>query len=58
MVTLTISIKEEIYDRIRDIEVETEKTKQEIIRQLIQFGFAYCEKEKINKEPIRRNINR
>jgi len=52
MVTLTVSMPDEMYDRIRDIEVETEKTKQNIIRQLIQYGFAYIEKEKLEKEVL------
>ena len=53
MVTLTVSMPDEMYDRIRDIEVETEKTKQNIIRQLIQYGFAYIEKEKLEKKVLR-----
>lgn len=50
MVTLTISIDEQTYDRIRDIEVESSKSKQAIIRQLIKYGFAYLEKEKLETE--------
>lgn len=50
MVTITISIKDEQYDIIRDIEVESKKNKSEIIRQLIQYGLAYIEKEKLDNE--------
>lgn len=50
MVTLTISISEEFYDKIRDIQVESGKNKQIIIRQLIKYGFAYIEKEKLERE--------
>lgn len=50
MVTLTISISEEAYDKIRDIQVECGNNKQTIIRRLIQYGFAYLEKEKLERE--------
>jgi len=50
MISFTLSIDEETFDRIRDIEVETKKNKQQIIRQLVQFGFAHIAKEQAEKE--------
>ena len=50
MISFTLSIDEETFDKIRDIEVESKKNKQQIIRQLMQYGFAYIAKEQADKE--------
>lgn len=56
MVNLSISLKEESYDKIRDIEAGSGKSKQDIIRQLIQYGFAYIEKENLEREIEKRTL--
>lgn len=50
MVNFTLSLDDEKYEKIKDMAFELNVNKQEVIRRLVQFGFAWIAQEQLKKE--------